>query len=97
MPQLDVMKFYNYIDAENANGLIYAPTQVGKTEAIISFIEACFHRDTPVIVSSDNKLDQLDQLYRRVQRRLAGIEAHMMCVSDRKFETTLKNIVYPCK
>jgi hypothetical protein len=93
MPQLDVMKFYNYIDAENANGLIYAPTQVGKTEAIISFIEACFHRDTPVIVSSDNKLDQLDQLYRRVQRRLAGIEAHMMCVSDRKFETTLKNIV----
>lgn len=55
--------FVQFLESKSVNGVIYAPTQVGKSAATRAFIETCFTYNTPVIVSTDNKTDQQEQLY----------------------------------
>jgi hypothetical protein len=88
-----VEAFKDYIESENPHGLIYAPTQVGKTEAIIQCIKTCLVSNTPIVVSCDNKIDQLDQMYYRIGRRLNGMDARMLIVTDRKFVTEFHEII----
>lgn len=61
------MKFNDFLNDNKTNALLYAPTQLGKTMATIDLIKCCFLNDIPVIVSTDNKLDQQVQLMDRVK------------------------------
>jgi len=94
-----IKPFVNFLESQGLNGLIYAPTQVGKSAATCVFIETCFRYNTPVIVSTDNKTDQQEQLYCRIKRDLAlsGCDAVMLKVSDRTFKKDLKNCIETTK
>ncbi len=72
--------------------LIYAPTQVGKTNATKDFIKVCIENKVHVILSCDNKIDQLEQIYTRISNELDGYEnLFMMKVSDNNFERKFEN------
>lgn len=59
--------------------LIYSPTQVGKTNAMIQVIKDSIYHGISIIVSCDNKKDQLEQFVKRL--------------TQTKFENTLISIV----
>jgi hypothetical protein len=85
--------FVKFLESKSVNGLIFAPTQVGKSAATGAFIETCFKYNTPVIVSTDNKTDQQEQLYYRIEKDLAGAEVTMLKVTDKKFGENLKKCI----
>jgi hypothetical protein len=64
------------INSEVKHALLMAPTQVGKSGGIVSVINQCqYHNHNhnqkiAVIVSSDNKKDQQEQLYSRINSQL---------------------------
>ena len=60
-------EYKSFLFKESKNGLIFAPTQVGKTNATKDFMEICMEYNIPVVVSCDNKTDQLEQFYSRIQ------------------------------
>ena len=76
-------KYNQFLKSTKTNALIWAPTQVGKTSAMIDFIEACFKHDVPVMVSTDNKTDQCEQLYNRIVEALGGDDVKLLRVSDK--------------
>lgn len=83
-------KYIKLLESFSVNALITAPTQVGKSAATREFIEACLSQDIPVIVSTDNKKDQCEQLYSRIKNDLCGKQVTMMQVSNKQFNNTLK-------
>jgi hypothetical protein len=85
--------FMKFLDSKSINGVIYAPTQVGKSAATRAFIETCFKYNTPVIVSTDNKTDQQEQLYYRIEKDLAGADVTMLKVCDKSFKDNLKKCI----
>ena len=85
--------FVKFLESNSVNGVIYAPTQIGKSAATRAFIETCFMYNTPVIVSTDNKTDQQEQLYYRIERDLAGADVNLLKVSDKNFDKQLKNCI----
>jgi hypothetical protein len=85
--------FKDFVESDECNGIIWAPTQVGKSEAMIKYMELCFEKNIPVIVSTDNKSDQLEQLYRRVLNRLCGADVDVLRVTDRNFLKTVEKII----
>jgi hypothetical protein len=85
--------FVKFLESKSVNGVIFAPTQVGKSAATAAFIETCFKYNTPVIVSTDNKTDQQEQLYYRIQKELAGADVTMLRVTDNKFDENLRRCI----
>jgi hypothetical protein len=85
--------FFKFLESKSVNGVIYAPTQVGKSAATHAFIETCFKYNTPVIVSTDNKTDQQEQLFYRIQKELVGADVTMLKVSDKKFDYNLRECI----
>ena len=85
--------FKKFIESTSINGVIYAPTQVGKSAATREFIETCFLYNTPVIVSTDNKTDQQEQLYYRIKRDLICTDVFLLKVSDKSFSENLKQCI----
>lgn len=81
------------MESKSVNGLIFAPTQVGKSAATRVFIQTCFKYDTPVIVSTDNKTDQQEQLYHRIENDLMGDDVKMLKASDKNFDKELKKLI----
>jgi hypothetical protein len=77
--------YLKFIESKSINGMIWAPTQVGKSAATSELIRTCFQQNVPVIVSTDNKNDQCDQLYTRVYNSLIGANVQMLRVSDKNF------------
>lgn len=82
--------YVKFLESKSVNGLIWAPTQVGKSAATRVFIETCFRYNTPVIVSTDNKTDQQEQLYNRIEAELMGASVELLKVTDKTFEKDLK-------
>lgn len=85
--------YVKFLESKSVNGLIWAPTQVGKSAATRIFIETCFKYNTPVIVSTDNKTDQQEQLYNRIEHDLMGASVELLKVSDKTFEHDLKKCI----
>lgn len=85
--------FVKFLESKSVNGVIFAPTQLGKSAATRVFIETCFKYNTPVIVSTDNKTDQQEQLYYRIERDLAGANVTMLKVCDKSFKDDLKECI----
>jgi hypothetical protein len=71
---------------------VYAPTQVGKTHAIAKMIELSFEKNPnlPVIISCDNKNDQLQQIFERIKnyfiQKINDKEIILFEVSKTKFQ-----------
>jgi hypothetical protein len=88
-------KIINMIYSKSVNGLIYAPTQVGKSAATYEFIKTCFENEIPVIISTDNKTDQQEQLYNRIKEKLGGeMNMKMLKVTDKRgFEDELESCI----
>lgn len=85
--------YVKFLESKSVNGLIWSPTQVGKSAATRVFIETCFEYNTPVIVSTDNKTDQQEQLYNRIEADLMGAEVELLKVTDKTFEKDLSKCI----
>lgn len=85
--------YVKFLESKSINGLIWSPTQVGKSAATRVFIETCFEHNTPVIVSTDNKTDQQEQLYNRIESELMGAEVELLKVTDKTFEKDLRKCI----
>lgn len=83
-------RYVKFLESSSVNALIYAPTQVGKSDATREFIQTCFKANVPVIVSTDNKNDQNEQLFHRISSHLSGADVKLMKVSDKSFGDDLK-------
>lgn len=68
--------------------LTYAPTQVGKTNAIINIVKDCVSRGISIVISSDNKKDQMIQLFNRLVKT---IEENYETIFKDCFITTVDN------
>lgn len=66
--------------------LTYAPPQVGKTAAMIQLITDCISRGVSVVISSDNKKDQMAQMFSRLIRACENNP-----IFDNTFITTIDN------
>jgi hypothetical protein len=85
------------LDLENVeNCLIFAPTQVGKTQATITFMVECLKQHNLIIYSTDNKSDQMDQCFSRVRSEIEILLDHMNVsvlamplMSENKFKSQL--------
>lgn len=76
-------RMQTFLESQKQHCLIFAPTQVGKTEAVINMIKKCIdHKRVAVIVSSDNKTDQQEQIYSRISRGLMGADASLIKCSN---------------
>ncbi len=53
--------------------LIYSPTQVGKTNAMIQVIKDSIYHGISIIVSCDNKKDQLEQFVKRLTQTKVAV------------------------
>ena len=81
-----------FLESQVKHALITAPTQVGKTSAVLNFIKECIARNIGVIVSSDNKTDQQEQIMERLRSGLALAHCELIKakISDKKFIKQLK-------
>jgi hypothetical protein len=68
--------------------LTYAPPQVGKTNAIIEIVKDCIANNVSIVISSDNKKDQMSQLFKRLTR---AVEMHYESIFENCFITTVDN------
>jgi hypothetical protein len=64
------------------HALIYGPTQIGKTNGIVNFIKKCVEQKIPVVISSDNKTDQHEQLFERLYKELSLLPCSLMKCED---------------
>lgn len=86
-------RYILFIESKSVNCIIYAETQVGKSAATISFIKTCFQYNTPVIVSTDNKTDQQEQLFNRIQKDFISEDVTLLKVTDKSFKKDLKECI----
>lgn len=82
---IKVHKYERFLLSKNINGLMYSPTQVGKSMAICDVIRVCLKDNVPVIVSSDNKTDQCEQLYNRMKSELGDTDVKLIKITETNF------------
>jgi hypothetical protein len=92
-PNIKKNRYVRFIESKSVNGIIYAGTQVGKSAATITFIKTCFQYNTPVIVSTDNKTDQQEQLFNRISKDFISEDITLLKVTDKKFKKNLKECI----
>ena len=68
--------------------LTYAPPQVGKTNAMIEIVKDCIVNNVSIVISSDNKKDQMSQLFSRL---IKAVEMHYESIFENCFITTVDN------
>jgi small-conductance mechanosensitive channel len=77
--------------------LTYAPTQVGKTNAIINIVKDCVSRGISIVISSDNKKDQMIQLFNRLVKTVEeDYDTFKNCfittVDNKNFDSIVENM-----
>ena len=88
----DTKKYFKkFIESTSINALIHSPTQVGKTAATKDFIEICLDAKLPVIVSCDNKSDQLEQFYNRIANDFNSSDVTLVKACNPKIGKILKD------
>lgn len=84
--------YSEFINGVVHNFLIHAPTQVGKTDATRELIQVCCEKNVPVVVSCDNKTDQLTQMYTRLSNDLEyDNDVILVKASESHFGHTVEN------
>jgi len=75
-----------------ANCMIYGPTQMGKTRTMYECLRRCMDHRIPVLVSCDNRTDQLDQFLSRFKIDFAhDSDVCLLCANDKKFKSQLRS------
>ncbi len=70
---------HTYFEPNKA--LIYSPPQVGKTQACLKTIKNCISKGISVVISCDNKIDQMEQFVKRLKDDVVeNSEAYSNCV-----------------
>lgn len=80
-----------FIESNLLNCLITSATQVGKTDATKDFITVCLEVNIPIIVSCDNKTDQLDQFYTRMRNEFDSENVNLVKACNPKLGKILKD------
>ena len=86
-------RYVKFVESKSVNGIIYAGTQVGKTASTIALIKTFFQYNTPVIVSSDNKTDQQEQIKDRIEKDFISEDITLLKVTDKTFKKDLKECI----
>jgi len=87
-----IQKYETFLQSKSVHGIITGLTQIGKSNAVKEMIEVCLRHNMPLIVSSDNKTDQQEQLFNRIKNDLSGTDdIALIQVSDRNFSSKVKN------
>lgn len=81
-------QYTEFLEDNYRTGLFYAPTQVGKTMHVKDFIDICASKNLPIIISCDNKTDQIDQFYQRISNETEDIV--LLKILDRRFSKKLR-------
>ena len=69
--KIDKKVYYTKIfESKSLNIVTYSPPQVGKTNAIIDIVFTSLNKGTPVLLTTDNKCNQLEQLLSRLTQRV---------------------------
>lgn len=78
-----------------ASCMIYGPTQMGKTAMAELFVRKCLDSGIPVIISTDNRTDQLDQFYSRFKDAFAlDTSTTILRVTDKKFAQKVVSVLH---
>lgn len=90
-------KMQAILDDENKeNCLIYAPCQVGKTNASITMMTECVKKGYMIVYSTDNRSDQMDQADFRISNdikvKLNHMNVSVICMSN-VTENRFKNML----
>lgn len=88
MMKIIMEQYTEFLENNYKTGLFYAPTQVGKTLHVKDFINICTSKNLPIIISCDNKTDQIDQFYQRISDETEDIV--LLKILDRKFSKKLR-------
>ncbi len=84
-------RMQTFLESQKQHCLIYAPTQVGKTNAVINMIKKCIdYKRVAVIVSCDNKTDQQEQIYSRISTSLMGVNVDLIKCSKKTKKDMMK-------
>lgn len=87
------VNYTRFLNSKNVNAIMWAPTQVGKSSAICDVIKQCFTYNIPVIISTDNKTDQCEQLFSRVNKVFCTEQVMLLKVDDSKFINKLEDCI----
>ena len=85
-------------ESNSLNIVIYAPPQVGKTNAIIDVVFTSMCKGSPVLLTTDNKCNQLEQLLARLNLRIKEEKIridiiNMDSMSISKFEKAVEKCI----
>jgi len=84
--------FIKFLKSKAINGLIWGPTQLGKTKAMKDVMDICLENHIPVIISCDNKTDQLEQFMSRIRDEFEEDESILIVkANDSKIGKILTN------
>ena len=90
---------YNRIfESKSLNIVIYAPPQVGKTDSIIDVVFTSMQKGSPILLTTDNKCNQLEQLLARLKSRVKEEKIridiiNMDTMSFSKFERAIEKCI----
>lgn len=94
--KIDKKVYYTKIfESKSLNIVTYSPPQVGKTNAIIDIVFTSLNKGTPVLLTTDNKCNQLEQLLSRLTQRVENEKIridiiNMDVLSLSKFEKSVE-------
>ena len=88
---IHLVEYREFLSSEVRSSLITAPTQVGKTNAICEFMKVAIGMEIPVILSCDNKTNQLDQICSRVTTYFDR-SVSVIKVSNKMSDQILENV-----
>ena len=86
--------FTRFLTSDSKYFLIYGPTQLGKTDAALTFVKKAMQSNILTIVSTDNKTDQLEQFYNRFNKGLTRDHCStLLKVSDSQFDKKFERYI----
>ena len=90
--------YKSVFESKSLNIVIYAPPQVGKTNAIIDVVFTAMSKNCPVLLTTDNKCNQLEQLLARLNLRIKEEKIridiiNMDIMSFSKFENAVEKCI----
>jgi hypothetical protein len=93
--QSEIVTVTRTVRTDIVNGILFGPTQLGKTQATINIIRECTRQQIPIVMSVDNKNDQHEQIYRRIVKYLenAGVYVFKFRKNNKKFQTKLEQLI----
>jgi hypothetical protein len=84
--------YMQFLESKRMNSVIYAPSHIGTLAASCTFIEACLKYNTPVIISTNDTIDQ-GRLYYQIHKVFSEEDIMMLKVGDKNFKDKFKECI----